>query len=282
MLHFSFVVNKTRNTIARPAAGGRHDAVASNAADATAIRPWNARSIALSVLLGTHPPELPARALVAIAELFGISGGTMRTALSRLVTAGEVVAVDGRYRLADRLIERQDAQDAGRRPPMTEWDGAWHTVVAVDDQRDASQRRRFRSAMANRRFGELRPDIWTRPSNLGPPPTAPDWLVTTGTLDGIGPQRLVARLWDLDAIAESANRLRSEMTSRRATADWDDHGAIPDLFTTSAAVVRFLRNEPLLPVELTPDAWPVDVVRRMYDEFEADHQRLLQDFLRRA
>ena len=56
--------------------------------------------------------------------------------------------------------------------------------------------------------------------------------------------------------------------------------SIPSLFTTSATVVRFLRNEPLLPVEITPWTWRVDEVRATYDRFEADHQRLLQTFLR--
>jgi phenylacetic acid degradation operon negative regulatory protein len=136
--------------------------------------------------------------------------------------------------------------------------------------------------MANRRFGELRPDIWTRPGNLGPPPVEPNWIVTTGTLNGIEPERLVQRLWDLDALADEAHRLLAEMAARRERSDWDDHASIPDLFTTSAAAVRYLRSEPLLPSELTPPDWPVDEVRTTYDRFEADHQRLLQRFLRTA
>jgi phenylacetic acid degradation operon negative regulatory protein len=249
---------------------------------AGALRPLNARSIALSILLGTHPPELPARALVALAELFGIPGGTMRTALSRMVAAGDVATTDGRYRLAGRQVDRQGAQDEGRRAPTGAWDGRWHTIVTVDDQRDLAERRRFRSIMANRRYGELRPDIWCRPSNLGPAPSEPGWLVTTGVIDGIDPESLVSRLWDLDGIAAEAHRLLWEMRDRRAHHDWNDDTSIPVLFTTSAAVVRFLRHEPLLPDDLTPDGWPVGEVRDAYDRFEADHQRLLQRFLRGA
>lgn len=245
-------------------------------------RPLNARSVALSILLGSHPPELPARAFVALAELFGIPGGTMRTALSRMVAAGDVTSDDGRYRLAGRQVERQGAQDAGRQAPATAWDGRWHTIVAVDDQRDLAERRRFRSIMANGRYGELRPDIWTRPSNLGDAPTEPGWLVTTGAIDGIDPTSLVQRLWRLDVVAADAHRLLAEMSDRRERCDWGDDASIPALFTTSATVVRFLRREPLLPDALTPDAWPVDTVRATYDEFEADHQRLLQRFLQRA
>ncbi|MDW3213910.1 MAG: PaaX family transcriptional regulator C-terminal domain-containing protein [Ilumatobacteraceae bacterium] len=247
-----------------------------------ALRPLNARSVALSILLGSHPPELPSRAFVAMAELFGISGGTMRTALSRMVAVGDVTSNDGRYRLAGRQVDRQDAQDIGRRAPSATWDGRWHTIVAVDDQRDLAERRRFRATMANRRYGELRPDIWIRPSNLGDAPTDPNWLVTTGTIDGIAPTALVGRLWDLDTIAAEAHRLLAEMADRRTRFDWDDDTSIPALFTTSAAVVRFLRHEPLLPDALTPHDWSVATLRSTYDEFETDHQRLLRRFLRHA
>lgn len=268
MLRFRIAVNKSRNAnadLGTPATGG--------------LRPLNARSLALSILLGSHPPELPARAFVALADLFEIQSGTMRTALSRLVAAGDVVALDGRYRLAPRLLDRQGAQDAGRRTPTGEWDGTWHTIVPVEDQRDLAERRRFRARMANRRFGELRPDIWMRPGNLATPPVEHDWIVTTGSLDGIDPLRLAQRLWDLDALADEAHRLLAEMATRRERSDWDDHASIPELFTTSAAAVRFLRREPMLPPELTPHAWPVDEVRATYDRFEIDHQRLLQRFL---
>lgn len=276
MLHFPIAVNKSRNeaTQAETSSG--------RAPSSGGLRPLNARSIALSVLLGSHPPELPARAFVAMAELFGIRAGTMRTALSRLVATGDVVAVDGRYRLTPRLLDRQGAQDEGRRAPAGRWDGTWHTIVTVEDQRDLADRRRFRARLANRRYGELRPDIWTRPGNLGPPPVEPEWIVISGTVDGIEHGRLVRRLWDLDALADEAHRLLTEMKTRRERSDWDAAASIPELFTTAASAVRFLRSEPLLPSELTPPDWPVDEVRSTYDRFEIDHQRLLQQFLRTA
>jgi DNA-binding transcriptional regulator PaaX len=43
-----------------------------------------ARSVLLSILLGSHPPRLPVRSLVHTAGLFGIAEGTARVALSRL------------------------------------------------------------------------------------------------------------------------------------------------------------------------------------------------------
>lgn len=245
-------------------------------------RPLDARSLALSTLLGTHPPELPVGALIDLGGLFGIAPGTMRTALSRMLAAGEAAApAEGRYRLAGPLLDRQRAQDAGRRPPAA-WDGAWHSVVSAPDQRELADRRRFRAAMANARFGELRPDIWMRPANLPAPTAEPDWIVVTGTSAGLAPDVLVTRLWDLTAIAAAAVTLVGELDELRATLDWTDPASIPPIFSASAAVVRFLRAEPLLPSELLPARWPPDDLRATYDEVEADFQRMLSEFLRGA
>src|SRR2546423_12027263 len=62
-------------------------------------RSLTARSVIASTLLGTEPPRMPARSLVQVAGLFGISEGTARTALSRMVASGELTADDGAYEL---------------------------------------------------------------------------------------------------------------------------------------------------------------------------------------
>lgn len=251
-------------------------------ASKTRDTPLNARSLALSALLGTHPPALPPRALVALAELFGIPGGTMRTALSRMTTAGDVDNSSGWYRLTGRLLERQQAQDTGRRSPTADWDGRWHTVIATADQRDLADRRRFRSTLDDHRFGELRPDTWLRPANLDPPDLGDEAWVVTGPIAG-GPAdvaELTARLWDLAGIADAAEVLLERIERLRADTDLSDHGSIPATFTLAATVVRFLRRDPLLPAELLPDDWPVDALREHYDRLEADLQATLRGFLR--
>ena len=278
MLHCKLVMSKTGNT------GRTRDVrdVGDGPSTVTVTAPLNARSLALSVLLGTHPPELPVRALVALADLFGIAPGTMRTALSRMVSTGELVGDGGRYELGPSLLARQTAQDAGRRAPEAAWDRQWHSVIVAADQRHVTERRRFRTGMANHRFGELRPDIWMRPSNLPTPPVEAGWIVTTGSLSGVPADELAARLWDLPAIAADARRLTGRLDDLRRSVDWSTVGSIPAIFVESASVVRFLRSEPLLPVELTPAGWPVDRLRQTYDEAETAFQALLQGFLRRA
>jgi phenylacetic acid degradation operon negative regulatory protein len=269
MLPFLIVVSKERD-INRAGVGWQGE---------LGLEPLDARSLALSVLLGSHPPVLPARALVSLAELFGIAGGTMRTALSRMVAAGELEADDGRYRLAGRMLERQRAQDIGRRQPTDRWDGTWHTVIAAADQRQLADRRRFRALMANHRFGELRPDIWMRPANLPVPAPARDWIVTTGPITGADPSVLRNRLWDIEALDRRGTALLAIVTRLQTDTDWTDPASIPDVFLASAAVVRYLRDDPLLPSELTARDWPASRLRPVYDALEQAFQGLLRSFL---
>src|SRR5258707_15857310 len=87
-------------------------------------RALTAGSVIASVLLGTRPPELPARLLVRSGELFGIAEGTTRVALSRMVATGEVEAFgDGHYRLSGHLLARRARQDQSRQPQLRPWHG---------------------------------------------------------------------------------------------------------------------------------------------------------------
>ena len=264
-----------RNPVGDPAPSGHGE-----------LRPLNARSLILSALLGTHPPRLPARSLVAFGELFGIAGGTMRTALSRLTAAGELVSDDAWYELTTPMLDRQRSQDAGRRPPSMPWDGTWYTAISIDDHRPVADRRRDRRRLADHRLGELRPDIWIRPANLPAPQLGPGWSIVTGPVRGIEDEALVRRLWDLDEIAATAQRLgdllRAADALRPAASPNDDVTTLPPRFEIAATVLRFLRSEPLLPAELVGGAWPVDGLRRQYATSEAALQDDLRRFYRQA
>lgn len=278
MLHSSIVSSNRRDVTVVAVDGDGGDGMAVGLS--STVRGLNARSLALSALLGTHPPALPTRAFVALAELFGIAGGTMRTALSRMAATGEVEANDGWYRLSGRHLDRQQAQDVGRRPPSPSWDGRWHTVIAAADQRELADRRHFRAVLSRHRFGELRPDTWLRPANLPAPELDAMAFVLTGTIDRSDEPALVARLWDLPAITRTGRELLEDIDRLRSSTDLGRSAAIPGTFTLAAAIVRFLRSDPLLPPPLTPDDWPLDVLRRRYDDLETDLQTALRDFLR--
>ena len=70
--------------------------------------PLSARSVIASTLLGSDPPRLAGRLLVAIGEPFGIPRGTMRVALTRMVDRGELTNIDGTYKLRGELLQRKE------------------------------------------------------------------------------------------------------------------------------------------------------------------------------
>ena len=195
-----------------------------------------------------------------------------------MVAAGDVVAANGAYELTERHLERQRQQDAGLQVVDDRWSGQWHTAIAVADQRTVAERRHFRSRLAAERFGELRPDIWLRPA-VGPPPTVPaGTILTTGPIDGADPTDLVARLWPIDELIAEGIELRDALEADRRALDDDPTNALPAAFTTSAATVRHLRTAPMLPVELQPDGWPTEDLRRRYREVVQAVQAGLQTF----
>ena len=241
------------------------------------VRPFSARSLVLSVLLGLPDPRLRRTAAFRLADLFGIAPGTMRTALSRLVASGDVTVDDRGYELTGRLLERKLAQDTGRRSPRATWDGSWWVVLVTVANRDVAARREFRTHMINARMGELRPECWLRPSNIDDPVGLTDLdgvVAVRGALTGLDPATMARRVWDLDAIAARCRWLLARLGEPPEAAT-----ALPDAMLVSAAVVRFLREEPLLPAALTPDGWPVDDLRRVYREYDRDFGRVLRSVI---
>ncbi len=236
------------------------------------LAPLTARSVLLSVLLGSHPPELAVRDLVRAAELFGISDGSARVALSRLNSEGDVVATDGVYRLSHRLLERQGDQDRAVRPATRPWKGQWELAVA-DPAATAGERSAVGADLARLRLAELRPGVWARPDNL-----AREWpselsarVLRFQGRPGPGqppPAELAARLWDLEGWSDTAGRLMAALRSGRDPAE---------RFVAAAAIVRHLRADPVLPPALLPARWPGSRLRAAYDGY----RRELGEMLRR-
>jgi len=125
-----------------------------------------ARSVVLSVLLGAHPAWASAAELIRLTSDFGIKESTLRVALTRMVSAGDLVRSADGYRLADRLLARQRRQDDAMRPPLRPWRGYWTTLIVTSIGTDARTRAALRTTMHHKRFGELREGVWMRPDNL--------------------------------------------------------------------------------------------------------------------
>jgi phenylacetic acid degradation operon negative regulatory protein len=245
---------------------------------ALGVEPLTARSLLLTALLGTHPPRLPVRALVALGELFGFAEGTIRTALSRMTAGGEVETRDSWYQLGAPLRQRQASQDVGRRPAPSQWDGTWWVGIVDASNRTVVQRRAFRARMRQARMGELRPDLWLRPANIDGPDAGDDLVVIRGPIDGRDPVALAARLWDLDELAGTARALIDVVDAALPSLSSEDPSPLPHAFMTSVAVVHFLQHEPLLPRELVGSDWPADDLRRTYDHLDATLIEVMASF----
>jgi phenylacetic acid degradation operon negative regulatory protein len=248
--------------------------------DALGLRPLSARSVVASVLLGTHPPRLSTAALVELCSRFGISPGTTRVALSRMVAAGELAAEDGHYRLVGEvLLSRQRTQDDALDPPAALWSGAWRMAVIVSARRAAAERVELRRALADARFAEWREGVWLRPDNLSRPAellgeeTPVRWMTVEPDDD---PAALAAELWDLPGWAARGDALLS--------AGPEDPGdlvaEVPEwaaaVFAAAAATLRHLRTDPLLPEALLPPGWPADRLRERYARYLTAIQHLVR------
>jgi phenylacetic acid degradation operon negative regulatory protein len=241
------------------------------------LGPLNPRSIVLSVLLGTHPPRMSVGRILEFTSLFDLADGTVRTALSRMVAAGDLVNDDGIYRLASRLVERQAQQDAGRHEPPTDWDGAWWTVTVLSERRTMAERRAFRARAIGARLGELRPDLWLRPANIAIATDLPDALLTRGPMITGDERWLVGQLWDLDGLRTQANAHHRALDGAAVRLEAGDDRSLADAFTALAAAQQFLRVEPQLPAELTP-ASRGTAVRVRYADVVAVFQARLSEF----
>ncbi len=228
-----------------------------------APRPLSARSVVLSLLLGTHPPELPARELVRLVEGFDVGGSTARAALSRMAAAGDLRRTETGYRLSERLLERQRRQDEAVRPHTRAWESDWEMVVITATGRGPAERADLRARLTALRLAELREGVWLRPANLCRPlPAELDRVAERHTSRPARPAReLAASLWPLDAWSATGRTLLAHVERARRPAD---------RLTAFAAVVRHLLTDPVLPPELLPADWPGAALRDAYAHYQRE------------
>lgn len=225
--------------------------------------------------------------LLRITQLFGLPDGTVRTALTRMSRNGDVrTDGDGTYELSPRLVARQARQGESRAGTVVEWNGRWRTAVVSGSARTAAQRTALRSAMSQLRLAEVREGVWSRPDNLDPERLSEARAVVDAQCRwwSANPDddetALAASLWDLDGWTGGAMRLRKDIGLLRPLLEVGDTDALRPGFVLSAAVLRHLQADPLLPPELLPRRWGGDALRREYDRFDAAYRSLLGSWVR--
>jgi phenylacetic acid degradation operon negative regulatory protein len=213
-------------------------------------------------MLGTHPAWATASELVRLTADFGVKEPTLRVALTRMVSAGDLVRSEDGYRLSDRLLARQRRQDDAISPRLRSWDGTWITLVITTVGTDARTRAALRTTLQDKRFAELREGVWLRPNNLNVELTA-DVLDRVRVLHSRddNPQELAARLWDLPQWVRHGHHLLREISTATGSSA---------RFVAAAAIMRHVLSDPVLPKELLPDDWPGDALRKAYMNFAAE------------
>jgi phenylacetic acid degradation operon negative regulatory protein len=224
------------------------------------------------------PPELPVAQLVRLAGLFDISENRARVALSRMVASGEATTNGtGLYRLAGHLVQRQARQSASRSGATADYSGDWWLAVVTTSGSTAEIRTARRRALAYARLAERREGVWMRPDNVAvvlAEELGDDVELMTARPADAG--RLVGHLWDLPAWSSRAEELLGHLADLTP----DSAESLAPGFELSAAVLRHLQADPLLPYVLLPSEWPGDRLRTEYDRWDAQYRATLRSWSR--
>ncbi|MFD4430115.1 PaaX family transcriptional regulator C-terminal domain-containing protein [Nocardia sp. NPDC058497] len=225
------------------------------------MRRLTARSAVLSVLLGAHPAQAPAAAIVHLATELGLHESTVRAALTRMVSAGDLERDEATYRLTPRLLKRQKLQDLAIDPILRPYDGDWRLAIVTTGAEAAADRTLLRESLQANKFGEIREGVWGRPDNLTTAQIAAAHRLTYVTGRPDDPEELATRLFQPADWADIATKLLAAL---------DAADAMRDRLEVAAAVVRHILHDPILPAEFLPQPWPGADLRRAYRDFRTE------------
>jgi phenylacetic acid degradation operon negative regulatory protein len=224
------------------------------------------RSFVLDLLSTLRRGSMPVRALVEAAKLFGIAGGSVRVALTRLLSEGLVERDErGAYRLGAPAepVRRRVAAWRDLAAQLRAWSGAWNAVFDASPP-ERLARRRSERALELFGFRALGRGLRVRPDNLaGGLPRLREQLAGLG----LAPGALLCELRDLDALSEARARslwdadalvagyrrhVRELETSARRLRARSAEQAMVESFRVGGAALRTLAKDPLLPEPIVP------------------------------
>jgi phenylacetic acid degradation operon negative regulatory protein len=230
-----------------------------------------AKSLILDLLSTLKGGTMPVSALIQAAELFGIAENSVRVALARLVTAGQVDRDErGRYRLGaqsapiDRLVTSW--RRIGER--LRSWDDDWiavHTAGLPVRPAERAVRRRER-ALRFLGFRELAPGLKVRPDNLrGGLETLRAELEGLGLeagalvfeLRGLDPasDARARGLWDVSELCAGYRQSLGDLAaSEQHLQVVSEAEGMVESFLLGGRVIRQLVLDPLLPEPIVPVA----------------------------
>lgn len=241
----------------------------------------------LVTLLGDHArgrrAHIPSTGLVRVLSEFDVTPTNARASLSRLTRAGLLErAKNGRrtyYDLtprAERLLDRGAERIFGLGAGERDWDGCWTVVVFSLADADSDLRHLVRSRLRWLTLSPLYDAVWVSPhdrrdavmevlDDLG----VSDVVVTRAEDLSLRPASRVRleRAWDLGTLADGYQRYldRYGELARRAA-----RGQVPpaEALVGRTELVddwrQFARDDPDLPVEFLPPAFPRARARELF------------------
>ena len=222
--------------------------------------------------LPTHGWWAPVACVVRLAQTCGVSPPATRTAVSRLVRDGWLVARtdEGARGYAATPLARERLSRAHTRiyaPGPPPWDGRWHVVV-VEHHGDRRRRDQVAASMGYLGYGHLSVATWVSPwasPELGDvlDGHGAGWTAWTGRPEGSrSPEELARRLWDLPALAAAYEDFARTLPSPGpALASLAPSTAYPLRTRLVHEWRKFLFRDPGLPAEVLPPGWPGQDVR---------------------
>lgn len=253
----------------------------------TGASPQHLLATVLGEYLDTADARLPASALAAVLGEFGISPGSARAALARLVRRGLVVSRGaGRgatYHVREDVVaHHRTVMHAflGFGATPRSFDGQWLVVSYSLPESRQAQRHAVRKLLLARGFARLYDSVWVSPA----PDPAPVHAALAGVLAGVGGARwsvLRARFdegagstgpaaaYDVGALADAYRAfvdehagLREDVRAGRV----DPRRALVARITVMDAWRTFADTDPDLPEDLLPAPWPRDAARDLFLE----------------
>jgi phenylacetic acid degradation operon negative regulatory protein len=238
--------------------------------------------------------------LIALLRHFSVNDRQARTALSRLV-ADHWLEAERRGRASlyrPTATGRHRFEEATRRiygGPPRRWDGGWQILVLPE----AAERGELAKDLGWLGFGRLAAGIMLHPSPdpqslasvIRDAPVAERPLAIAGKTELAGPpallQALVARAWDLAALAEA---YRAFLAGFAELSRALERGYTPEPLAALLARVmlihdyrRVLLRDPMLPRELLPRDWlgreAYDAARSLYRALAKPAERWIDDNL---
>lgn len=227
-------------------------------------------------------PPIPSARLVRVLEEFGITPANARAALSRLTQQGMLRRTkEGRRTSyaptpeALRTLER-GGQRIFSRDDTSVWDGTWTLIAFSVPSDDGELRRLLRARLRWLTFAPIFDATWVAPRDHAD--LARDQLQSLGISDAVvlrsrdvellpGGRARLEQAWCLDALAEGYEGF---LERYQELADRVDAGEVdgPESLVQRTELVddwrRLIRDDPDLPAEFLPEAFPRKRARALF------------------